>query len=78
MSKNDTQVQMQEFRKDLYILCSYYGIGDYLMISDDRASKLITNHIEAMRSLVRPPKKWDKDPQDPKLANYPMHQSKEN
>lgn len=76
MTKQTTQVQMQEFRKDLHILCSYYGIGDYLMISDDRASKLITNHIEAMRSLVRLPKKYDQDPHDPKIDL--VNQSKEN
>lgn len=76
MSRQNTQVRMQEFRKDLHILCSYYGIGDYLMISDDRASKLITNHIEAMRSLVRLPKKYDQDPHDPKISL--VNQSKEN
>lgn len=76
MSKNDTQVQMQAFREDLRMVCAYYGIGDYLMISDDRASKLITNHIEAMRSLVRLPKKYDQDPHDPKIGL--VNQSKEN
>lgn len=76
MSHQNSQVQMHEFRKDLHILCSYYGIGDYLMISDDRASKLITNHIEAMRSLVRLPKKYDQDPHDPKIGL--INQSKEN
>lgn len=76
MSYQNTQVQMQEFREDLRTLCTYYGIGDYLMISNDRASKLITNHIEAMRSLVRLPKKYDQDPHDPKIGL--VDQSKEN
>lgn len=70
-------VDMFELRKDLMQLCTYYKVGPYLNISNERAARLITNHIEAMRSLVRPPKKWDKDPQDPKLANYPMHQKEQ-
>ena len=59
---------MREFRADLQTLCKYHGIGNYLFISDERAARLITNHVEAMRSVVRPPKKYDRDPEDPKLA----------